>query len=96
MRVGISGRARQDLLEIYKYLFQHSPPSADRFAAYFDRRLAQLAQHPLIGRERAEIRKGLRSLVIGDYLAFCGVRNTDMTIYRVLHSRMDIDKEIRR
>ncbi len=96
LSVRVSGKARQDLLGIFRYLSEHSPDAADRFLRDFDRRLTQLTRFPFIGRERTELRVALRSLVLGDHLILYEVDAEHVVVYRVLHGRMDIGKEILR
>jgi plasmid stabilization system protein ParE len=52
---------------------------------------AVLATFPFAGRERDEIRDGLRSYVVHPYVAFYTVddANRALTIVRVIHGSMD-------
>ena len=46
-----------------------------------------LAEWPMMGRPRDDLRRGLRSHPVGDYLIFYRVRRREVIIQRVLHAR---------
>lgn len=54
-----------------------------------------LARHPNIGRERSELRGGLRSWSVYPFTIFYKVaaRPRVLTIERVIHGRMEIDED---
>jgi plasmid stabilization system protein ParE len=54
MKIRISGKARSELIEIYRYLARHNPVAAERAVADIDFRLRQLSDFPLMGRQRPE------------------------------------------
>lgn len=56
-----------------------------------DLAMRRLGDWPELGRPRPELRAGLRSLSIGNYLIFYRVRADAVEVLRVLHGRRDVD-----
>jgi toxin ParE1/3/4 len=96
MRIVRSEKAKQDLLQIWSYLFEHSPRAADGLVETVDVKLKTLAHLPFIGRDRSSLAPGLRSLVVHPYVLFYTVENDAITLVRVIDGRRDIDAEFRR
>ena len=86
----IRPKALQDLAEIWSYVAEDSPRQADTFAAAIDRKLRDLAQHPLMGRARPELLTDLRSLIFGRYVIFYLPRQRGIEVVRVLHGARDL------
>jgi toxin ParE1/3/4 len=80
-----------DLAEIWAYIADESPTNADSFAVIIDNKLQMLAQHPRLGRTRPELRKDIRSFVVGRYVVFYVAIPKGIEIVRVLHGARDID-----
>ncbi len=49
-----------------------------------------LAQYPRMGRSRDDLRPGLRSFAVGEYVIVYSIENEDVEILRVFHGRQDI------
>jgi toxin ParE1/3/4 len=49
-----------------------------------------LAETPFAGRERSELREGLRSFPVGNYLIFYVPTPDGVEVVRVMHGRQDI------
>jgi toxin ParE1/3/4 len=96
MKVVVSDSANSDLLRLYLYLAPRNQVAADAIIARIDKRFEQLSRFPFIGRERSSLAPGLRSIVVGNHLIFYVVEVDQITIVRVIDSRMDIDEEFRR
>ena len=96
MRIIVSEKANSDLLRLYLYLAPRNPAAADAVIERIDKRFEQLSRFPFIGRPRPSLAPGLRSLVVGTQLIFYTVETDQITIVRVIDSRMDIDQEFRR
>jgi toxin ParE1/3/4 len=66
----IAPRARGDLDQIWDYIFTESghEAAADRAVDAIVERFSLLAEWPRIGRMRNDLRRGLRSHLVGDYL----------------------------
>jgi len=54
-------RARDDLIEIWEVIAEDSMERADAFIDHLDAKLQLLAAHPMMGRTRDELARGLRS-----------------------------------
>jgi toxin ParE1/3/4 len=88
----LARQARADLDQIWDYI--HSQTSneavADQVIDAIAERFGLLAQWPHIGRQRSDLRRGLRSHPVGNYLIFYRIQRAGIVILRVLHSRRDI------
>jgi toxin ParE1/3/4 len=96
MEVVLSDKAKSDLFRIHRYLEERSASAADDFIRRVDSNFQNLARFPFIGRERSSIAPGLRCLVVGLYLIFYTVGPNEITVVRVIDSRMDVDEEFHR
>ncbi|UWU92501.1 type II toxin-antitoxin system RelE/ParE family toxin [Bradyrhizobium sp. CB1015] len=52
-----------------------------------------LLENPLAGRERRELKAGLRSFAVGNYVIFYAPLPDGVEIIRVMHGRQDISVE---
>lgn len=84
--------AEADLDDIWSYIAQESgvPDIARHLVEAIAERFDVLAAHPRMGRARSDLRRGLRSHPVGNYLIFYRIVSTDVVIIRVLHGRRDI------
>ena len=94
-RLVISARAERDL----QHIVQHSleawgEEQCDRYAAALDRALETIAANPAIGRQRDDLRPGMRSMVVEQHAIFYRVTTTAVVVVRVLHGRMDAGRAI--
>jgi toxin ParE1/3/4 len=96
MGVVLSDKAEFDLIRIYQYLAERSRRAADAFAERIDTNFKNLEQFPFIGRERSSLAPGLRCLIAGLHLIFYTVRDDQITVVRVIDSRMDVEEEFHR
>jgi len=88
-----SPEARADLFEIWSYYRNEASESvADKIVHGIVERTRQLAEFPLTGRTRDELRAGLRSLAASPHVIFYRVRSEVPEIVRVLHGRRDLDE----
>ena len=89
----LSPAAEADLTEIWLYLAENaSEQVADRIIDEISAICQQLAQSPLIGRTRNELREELRSFPASAYLIFYDVVAANHTVVRrVLHQRRDVN-----
>jgi toxin ParE1/3/4 len=85
-----SDAAERDLEEILDYLNEHSPPAAERFVAELATRCQLLTTQPFIGRARDDLRAGLRSIVVGNYVVFFLPTDDQIQIRRVIHGARNI------
>jgi len=88
----VSPAAEADLTEIWLYLAESaSEQVADRIIDEISDTCQHLAQSPLIGRTRNELREELRSFPASTYLIFYDVVANHIVVRRVLHQRRDVD-----
>lgn len=80
--------ADSDLDDIWYYVASQSGNMdiADRLIASITDRFVLLAGYPHLGRARDEdLRPGLRSFAVGDYVILYRIEDEDVVILRVLH-----------
>jgi toxin ParE1/3/4 len=93
----LAPQARTDLDEIWDYVFAESgsEPIADRVIDQIVNRFILLSRWPRLGRPRRDLRRGLRSHTVGNYLIFYRIVRGGILILRVLHGRRDIGSLLR-
>ena len=87
-------QAESDLDEIWYFLAtqSNSVDVADRVIDSITARFALLASHPYIGRRRDEdLRPGVRTFTVGDYVIAYRVDGDNVLILRVLRGSRDIE-----
>ena len=91
MACRLSPEAEADLLEIWHYVATDgSVEVADRLVDSITGRFALLAQYPRAGRERPELREGVRSFSVGEYLLLYRLAGDDVLIQRVVRGSRDL------
>ena len=88
-----SQQADSDLDDIWYYVASKSGSVeiADRLIDSITSRFFLLASHPNIGRARDEdLRPGLRSFPVGEYVIIYRIQNEDVLILRVLRGSRNI------
>ena|SRR5437660_1805017 len=86
-------QADSDLDDIWYYVASKSGSIeiADRFIESITSRFSILASHPNIGRARdQDLRPGLRSFPVGEYLIIYRIRDEDVVILRVMRGSRDV------
>ena len=96
MRISITAKAKNDLLQIDEFLSIRNPQAAERFAQRFNACLRNLSEFPFIGRERPSLAAGVRSLVCGVHVVLYVGASSEIVVLRVIDGRMDIDEEFQR
>jgi len=94
----LSKRAVADLQNIHANCIEHwGSDYADDYLARLYEKLALLRSNPLLGRERAELRRGLRSLPVERHVIFYNfiVSKNEVRVRTILHSRMDLPQRLR-
>jgi len=89
-----SPQAESDLDEIWHFLATQSSnvDVADRVIDAITARFAVLASHPYLGRRRDEdLRPGVRTFTVGDYVIAYRVDGDNVLILRVLRGSRDIE-----
>ena len=87
-------RARQDLIEIWRYIADDSgEPRADRYLRRLNDVISYLAQQPLMGRKRAEIPdQGIRSFAAESHVVFYMALEDGIELVRVIHGSQDLER----
>jgi toxin ParE1/3/4 len=87
--------ARQDLIELWKYIAEDSPSNADRVLDRIEHGLERLADNPEMGRRRPGLRDDLRSFSVGNHVIFYRPlsKQEGVEVVRVLHGAQDIDSQ---
>jgi toxin ParE1/3/4 len=88
--VTLSKQARQDLIAIWNYIADDNPTAADTLLDTLDKKIALLADHPLLGPARPDIARDLRYLVAKNYLILYRVLPDVVEVVRVLHGARNL------
>ena len=91
MRVVFSPEAIADLVAIDEFLRTQSEDRALLVLDRIERACDRLADAPRAGRERPEIRPGLRSVFVSGFVVFYRVGTAQIEVARVMHSARDVD-----
>lgn len=94
----LAPEAEAELDDIWYYVAKQSGSIeiADRLIDSITERFYLLAQYPHIGRERdADLRRGLRSFAVGQYVIIYRVDQTDVLILHVFRGSWDIETLLR-
>ena len=86
-------RAEEDLDSIWGFIAADNVKAADRLVERIGKVFEMLVHTPLAGRERPELRHGLRSFAVGNYVVFYIARSDGVELVRVLNGRQDISAE---
>ncbi len=87
----LSQEADKDLEGIFDYTADKFGVSqAIAYVSSFDEVFIHLSANPKLGRERNEIRQGLRSLVKESHVIFYRIMKNNIRIVRVLHASRDV------
>ena len=95
LKIVNSELAETDLLEIWLYTAEEwSLPQADIYLAQLGSTLKNLIDHPEMGKDRADLRKGYRSLLVNHQHVFYRLIDDEIQIMRVLHESVDLTKHL--
>jgi toxin ParE1/3/4 len=93
MHLILSPDAEAELDAIWFYIATESGNShvADRFMDSLSESFVLLTRHPYLGRTRDhDLRPGVRSFVVGDYLMLHRVSDTDVQIPHIVRGNRDL------
>jgi len=83
--------ADEDLQAIYDYTEAcFGTKQAIKYVSEFETVFQRLIQNPKIGRNRIEIKEGLRSYNKGRHVIFYRIQKSHIRIVRLLHERKDL------
>lgn len=87
----LSPEADQDLEEIFEYTEgEFGFDQAIEYLSSFDELLGKLVNNPELGKERKEIREGLRSILKEKHVIFYRILKNRIRIVRILHGSRDL------
>ena len=89
----LAPQARAELSDIWTYIARESGSlsAADGVIDAITERFYLLAQFPYMGRARDDLRPGLRSFPVGQYVVIYAIEDEDVQILHVFHGRQDIE-----
>lgn len=87
----LTDQAELDLVEIGAYIARDNEQAAQRLIERVLVKCQSIAENPRLGRARDELRPGLRSLCVGNYLIFYRLMNSAVQVVRVLHGARDLE-----
>jgi toxin ParE1/3/4 len=89
----LSQPAAEDLGEIFDYTaLEFGHHQAVRYLDGMEQVFCQLAADPVLGRERTEIRIGLRSIAYRSHVIFYRILGRRIRVVRVLHGSRDLQQ----
>ena len=87
----LSLEADNDIEDIFKFTKEEfGLEKAVSYFQQFDMSFAQIIENPVLGRERSDIREGLRSIIQGSHVIFYRILEDRIRIVRVLHGSRDL------
>jgi toxin ParE1/3/4 len=89
----LAPRAKADLEDLAFYVFVESGSleAANRLVDSITERFVLLGTHPRAGRRRDDLRPGIRSFAVGNYLVLYRIEGDDVVVQRVVRGSRDID-----
>lgn len=93
----LASQVEFELDDIWYYVARESGSIeiADRLIDSITDRFFLLANHPYVGRLREDLRPGLRSFPVGQYVIIYRIEDTVVLILHVLHSHRDVQRMFR-
>src|SRR5216684_7858127 len=94
MALFLAPQVAAELDDIWYYVARESgnPQIADRLVDSIIARFLLLSTHPFLGRSRdKDLRPGLRSFPMGNYLVIYRVKGEDVLILHVAHGRRELE-----
>lgn len=97
MRIArLSDQAKEDLVGMWEFVAQENPNSADRLLQRLVAQYKSLAENPGMGRLREELRSGLRSFAVGNYLILYYPIPEGIAVFRIIHGARDLERLLER
>lgn len=79
-----------DLKDIWNFIADDSPARADAYLRRLNEALSRLAEAPLIGRLRPEIKENTRSFPVDSYVVLYLALPDGIDVVRVVHGSRDL------
>lgn len=95
MRFQLTNKAYEDLKSIAKYTqTTWGVEQRKEYLTRLDQSFHMIAENIGIGRNCDHIRAGYHSLPVGKHLVFYRVEDETVTIVRILHQSMDVERKL--
>ncbi len=89
----LSQAAEEDLGKIFDYTqLEFGLDQAIQYLAEMEQVIYRLCDNPMLGRERKEIREGLRSIPYQSHIIFYRILVNQIRVVRVLHASRDLPR----
>ena len=88
-----SPQAEIDVTSIWHFIADDNVRAADALIDRIDAAFDMLAEAPLAGRARDDLRSNLRSFAVRSYVIFYVPVSDGIEVVRVMHGRQDIDAD---
>ena len=87
--------AEEDLTDIWVYTAKvWSLAQADTYLDEIASAIQTLTEHPQIGHNRDDLKKGYRALTVNQHIVFYKVLEDEIQIIRVLHKCVDVPQHV--
>ena len=90
MKYQVTARARREVADIWEYIARDSEHHANEFLSELKEHFRLLGENPRMGRQRDELRLGMRSFPVGEYVILYRITRTGVRISHVIHGRRDL------
>jgi toxin ParE1/3/4 len=92
----LAPRARAELSNIWNYIVREggNVAAADSVVDAITARFYLLSRYPRMGRARDDLRPGLRSFAVGEYVIVYTIDDEDVEVLHVFHGRQDIEGQL--
>ena len=88
----LAPEARADLVELWSYVGdERNIETADRLVDSITARFLLLSRHPGVGRRRDDLRAGIHSFPVGNYVVLYRIEGDDVVIQRVVRGSRDLE-----
>lgn len=88
----LAPEAKLDLADLWSYVAaERTIETADRLVDSISARFVLLSRHPHVGRQRDDLRSGVRSFSVGNYLVLYRIDGDDVLIQRVVRGSRDLE-----
>jgi len=91
MKLRVSRLAQSDVDQIHDSIARDKPGAAIRWVQRTRQQFKFLARHPGVGEVRDELRPGIRSYSLGNYVILFRVVADSVEIVRVVHGQRDVN-----
>jgi toxin ParE1/3/4 len=94
-RYTLSPEAKADIINIRKYTTrQWGEAQTEKYTLQLRKRMRWLADNPMLGRARDEVKEGYRSFKEGSHIIFYLVVGSAIEIIGIPHQNMDIEQNL--